>query len=171
MPTAEPPRVVRRRRLPRLVFPATSASASGSYSGAVKRMVVAYDGSAPARRALERASEFAKAGDRVAVVNVMPEPGVGAAIASPAEAHNRQWHVLDEARQFMAGRGIEAAPLARVGEPAAEILAVASEMEADVIIVARHAGKMPHPLGSISGRIMRAAPCDVLVVHAADAPA
>jgi universal stress protein F len=129
-------------------------------------MLVAYDGSAAARRALDHASEFAGPGDRVTVVNVMPEPGVGAHIGPPDEARNRQWRLLGEARQLMAARGIDAELAAPVGDPASEILAAAEEVGADMIVVGRHRAKR-HLLGSISDRVVRAATGDVLVIHAA----
>ena len=134
----------------------------------VKRMLVAYDGSAPARRALAHAAEFARPSDSVTIVNVMPEPGLGAWMAPPAKERSRQRQLLDEAQRFMAERGIEAETSAPVGNAAAEILAVAERVGADVIVVASHRGRAPHAHRSISGRIVRAAKCDVLVVHAAD---
>lgn len=132
-------------------------------------MLVAYDGSAPAQRALAHAAEFARPGDTVTVVNVMSEPGVGARIEPPSKERSRQSRLLDEARRFMAERGIEAQTSAPVGDAASEILAAAERVGADVIVVARHRGRVPQLHGSISGRIVRAARCDVLVVHAADA--
>ncbi|MGZ4401003.1 MAG: universal stress protein, partial [Gaiellaceae bacterium] len=54
------------------------------------------------------------------------------------------------------------------GDAASEILAAAREVGADLIVVGRHHGKAAHLLGSTSSRIVRAARCDVLVVHAAD---
>jgi nucleotide-binding universal stress UspA family protein len=131
-------------------------------------MLVAYDGSAAARRALTRASEFATAADRVTVVNVMPVPGVGAGIAPPNRERNRQRRLLEDARQFMSSRGLKTDAVARVGEAAAQILAVADEVGADVIVVGRRRGRTAHLLGSISSRIVRDANSDVLVVHTAD---
>jgi nucleotide-binding universal stress UspA family protein len=132
-------------------------------------MLVAYDASTPARRALEHAADLARPGDRVAVVSVMPEPGVGARIAPSSEARNRQWQPLEEARQLLASRGIEAESLAPVGDAATEILAAADQRGAHVIVVGRHRGRTAHFHGSISGRVVRGATCDVLVVHAGDA--
>jgi nucleotide-binding universal stress UspA family protein len=132
-------------------------------------MLVAYDGSAAAQRALAHAAELARPGDSVTVVNVMPEPGVGARIEPPIGERSRQWHLLDEAQRFMAERDIEAHTLAPVGDAATEILAAAEQLEAGVIVVARSRGRGPRAHGSISGHIVRAASCDVLVVHAADA--
>ncbi|MGZ4343390.1 MAG: universal stress protein [Solirubrobacteraceae bacterium] len=135
----------------------------------MKRVLVAYDGSAPARRALAHAAELARPGDAVTVVNVMPEPGVGARIEPPIDERNRQWCLLDEARHFLAVHGVEARTMAPVGDTAREILAAAAAVRADVIVVARHRGHRPHPLGSITGRLVRSAGCDVLLVHEASA--
>ena len=54
-----------------------------------------------------------------------------------------------------------------VGDVAAEILTAAERIGADVIVVARHRRHAPHLLSSVSGRIVRSASCDVLVVHEA----
>jgi nucleotide-binding universal stress UspA family protein len=131
----------------------------------VKRVLVAYDGSAPAQRALAHAADLARPGDVLSVVNVMAEPGVSARIEPPSEERNRQWQVLHEAQRFLAGRGIEARTVAPVGDAATEILAAADRVRADVIVVARHRGRVPHMLGAITRRLVRAANCDVLLVH------
>jgi nucleotide-binding universal stress UspA family protein len=136
---------------------------------AMKQLLIAYDGSAPARRALAHGADLAGPGDVVTVINVMPEPGVGARIEPPSDERNRQWSLLGEARQFLAGRGIDAGTATPVGDVATEILAAAERIGADVIVVARQRGRAPHLLGSISGRIVRSACCDVLVVHEAGA--
>ena len=99
----------------------------------------------------------------------MPEPGVGARIQPPSDERNRQWSLLGEAQQFLAGRGIDAGTATPVGDVATEILAAAERIGADVIVVARQRRRAPHLLGSISGRIVRSACCDVLVVHEAGA--
>jgi len=129
---------------------------------------VAYDGSAAAKRALVHAAELARPRDEVTVVTVMREPGVGAQIGPPPEARNRQWQVLEEAQEFLATRGIKAGTADPVGDAATEIVACAGKVGADVIVVARSRRKGPHVHGSISARVIRAADCDVLVVHAAD---
>ncbi len=73
----------------------------------------------------------------------------------------------DDAQRFLAARGIEAATADPVGDAATEIVATARQIGADVIVVARNRRKLPHVHGSISARVIRAADCDVLVVHAA----
>jgi len=134
-------------------------------------MLVAYDGSVAARRALVHAARFALSGDPVTVVNVMPEPGVGAQIGPPPEARNHQWQLLDDAQQFLAARGIAADTADPVGDAATEILATAKHVGADVIVLAHSRRKVPHVHASTTARVIRGADCDVLVVHASDAEA
>ncbi|HEY5143951.1 MAG TPA: universal stress protein [Solirubrobacteraceae bacterium] len=133
-----------------------------------RHVLVACDDSDGARQALARAADLTGPGDVVSVVNVMPEPGVSARL-EPPEGLARQALVLDEAQQFLAARGIEARAIAPVGNPASEIL---TEREhADLIVIARHSGHVAHLLGSVSGRVVRSAHCDVLVVHGTDSGA
>ncbi len=131
-------------------------------------MLVAYDGSEPAKRALARTAELVTSGDRVSVVNVMPEPGVSAQIRPPKEL-KRQAELLGEAARILANQKIHARLITAIGNAAHEILVVAQQEDADVIILARHSGhQVPRPLGSTSIRVVRHAPCDVLVVHDTD---
>ena len=130
----------------------------------MKRMLVAYDGSAAAKRALAHAATFALPDDAVTVVNVMPEPGISAQIGPPTEQRNRQWQLLDDARKGLATHGINATAADPVGDAATEIVATARQLDTDVIIIGRDRHKTPHVRGSTSARVVRAAHCDVLVV-------
>jgi nucleotide-binding universal stress UspA family protein len=133
-----------------------------------KTILIAYDGSAEARRALDHAGDLARPEDRVTIVNVMPEPGISAEIGPPAEARNHQWHVLQEARRIMAARGIAAETLAPCGDAAREILRAAEDLQPGLIVVAPHPHRGPHLPGTVTDRVVRAAVCDVLVVHIAE---
>ena len=131
----------------------------------MRNVLVAYDGSSAARRALEHAADLAHPTDRMTVVNVMHEPGVSARIEPPRE-RIRQEEILDDARGYLGNRGIGARMLAKVGENAAhEILTAADDIGADLLVVARRRGPASHVLGSTSSRIVHSAKCDVLVVH------
>lgn len=59
---------------------------------------------------------------------------------------------------------------ARIGEPAAEILALAAEADADVIVVGTHGhtGVKRWLVGSVAERVVREAHCRVLVARAKD---
>ena len=128
-------------------------------------VLIAYDDSSADRYALAHVAERVRPGDVVTIVNVMPEPGVGARLEPATAGRNRQWRVLDEARRFLAARGIETHTQAPVGDVVAEVLAAAELAQADLIVIGQHRGHVPHPLGATSARISRAAPCDVLIVH------
>jgi nucleotide-binding universal stress UspA family protein len=101
----------------------------------------------------------------VGVVNVMPEPGVSSRLGPYTQERARQARLLGEAEQFLDERGVGARLMAPVGGAAGEIVAAARRMGADLIVLGRHGGRTPRVLGSTSGRVMRHAPCDVLVVH------
>ena len=132
----------------------------------VRHVLVAYDGSSAARRALEHAADLAGSNDRMTVVNVMREPGVSARAVEPPPERIRQEQILDDASEYLADRGIEARTLAKIGDSAAhEILTAADNVGADVLVVARRRGRTAHILGSTSSRIVQSAKCDVLVVH------
>jgi nucleotide-binding universal stress UspA family protein len=129
-----------------------------------RRLLVAYDGSSAARRALLRAAEVARRGDSVSVVNVIPEPGVSSRLAPYVEERARQARLLDEAQRCLAREGIVARRIAAVGSAATEIVAAARRLGADMIIVGRRRTLVSRFLNSPSTRIVRRASCDVLVV-------
>ena len=68
--------------------------------------------------------------------------------------------------QQMIAQGLKAQPVLRVGNPDEEIVQVANELEADLIVIGSHGyrgiGRLL--LGSNAERVVRYAPCAVLVV-------
>jgi nucleotide-binding universal stress UspA family protein len=137
----------------------------------MQRIVVGYDGSEPARRALERAAELARVfGASVIVANVAPlYVGVGHGLVpvEPLETPERQREQLAEAATRLAELGVEAETVDAVGEPARTIVAVADDRGADLIVVGtRELGSLERLLGgSVSDGVVHKAHCDVLVVH------
>ncbi|MDP9259133.1 MAG: universal stress protein [Actinomycetota bacterium] len=117
------------------------------------RILLAYDGTPSARRALQRAALIHREGDEVAVIHVV-EPG---------EDHNGY---LDEARGLLTERGIDALPIAVTGNPARSICVTAERDGYDTIVVGRRnmgdRGLML--LGSVAARVVSGAACDVVVV-------
>ncbi|HXV58490.1 MAG TPA: universal stress protein [Gaiellaceae bacterium] len=123
-------------------------------------VVVGYDGSEPAQRALGVAVAVAGKGE-VTVVNVAPALHLG--LPDPAFAAEQEFLLAEALR--LAGDG-EVATKAVVGEPAEELSAAAREAGADVLVVgtAGHGALGRFLLGSVSLAVAREAPCSVLVV-------
>jgi nucleotide-binding universal stress UspA family protein len=151
---------------------ATAGLAARDEEGRMKTIVVGYDETEPARRALERAADLAAAfGSKVIVTSVAPvmagfgsrEMG-GIDPADPPEEHQKE---LDHAKEFLSGRGIEGDYRMSVGDPADAIVELADQVQADLIIVGtRHLSLVQSMLGlSVSGAVKRKAHCDVLTVQ------
>jgi nucleotide-binding universal stress UspA family protein len=136
----------------------------------MKTIVLGYDDTVPAKRALERTAELARALEaNVVVVSVAPvltpaAHGMGPIDpADPPELHQEE---LVHARQLLNERRIEADYELAVGDPARAIVELGEERGADLIIVGREAGFLRRMLGeSVSGAVERNAHCDVLIVH------
>jgi nucleotide-binding universal stress UspA family protein len=111
--------------------------------------MVGYDGSASSARALDVAAGFAGYGSTLAVVTVC---------ASDAD------HSLAvDARERLHGRLVQAGYHETTGEPAAELVQKAHELDADLLVIGRGNGRPV--LGSVSSKVVSRATCDVLVVR------
>jgi nucleotide-binding universal stress UspA family protein len=132
------------------------------------RIVVGYDGSESAKRALERASSVATDHDQVVVV-AAAESHLRTAITEgahldPSEIQRRR-NDLDQAHAFLSERGIQAETIEAQGDPGAVIVEAAKD--ADLVIVGTR-GLNPLQrilLGSVSSKVVHRADCDVLVVR------
>jgi nucleotide-binding universal stress UspA family protein len=130
------------------------------------RILVAYDGSDPARRALLHAAELVGRGGSLSVVNVIRNQAVSSRLENVGDAERaRQRTVLQDARTLLGEHGIEMRPVKAVGDPATEIRAAAEASGAGIIVVGKGTGLRRVIHGSVSARLVRQAPCDVLVVH------
>lgn len=133
----------------------------------MKNIVVGYDGSDAARRALERAAEIANGATVtvVSAVHVMPPVGRAAVQVDPDEIAER-WHQLDEAKTFLAGKAVAVKTVESHGDPAEGIVETARDAGADLIVGTRGANVASRVLlGSVSTKVVHEAPCDVLVVR------
>lgn len=125
----------------------------------MKTIVVGYDESDPADRALLRAAELARFyGAKLIVTSVVPvviKMGKGPE-PEPIETQSR-----------MAELGIEAELVEAIGDPAEAIVEVAEQRSADLIVVGtREPSLIERELGhSVSEHVQRRAHCDVLIVH------
>lgn len=132
------------------------------------RIVVGYDGSDPAKRALQRAVDLAGNADRMVVVAAAEQHArTGIETGShldPSEVSKRRGD-LEEAQRFLSERGIDAEPIEAQGDPGAVIVDAAKD--ADLIVVGSR-GLNPVQrilLGSVSSKVVHRASCDVLVVR------
>lgn len=138
----------------------------------METVVVGYDGSEHAKRALERTADLARAGASVVVVNVASrgvgtrEAALGVEAVDPLEAAERG-RELEEAAAYLAGRGVQARAVQAAGDAAVEIVARAREAGADLIVVGTRGLNVAQRLvlGSVSTKVVHEAPCDVLVVR------
>jgi nucleotide-binding universal stress UspA family protein len=145
----------------------------------MKTIVISFDESEPAERALARAADLAEAFAAtlvVAAVAVPPVPGgidsvlPGASerLASEAtDAFELADQRLDRARRLLEGRGVRAEFVSDAGAPADRILALAEQRQADLIVVGvEEEGLLEHLLeGSAAEDVAHRTRRDVLIVH------
>jgi nucleotide-binding universal stress UspA family protein len=134
------------------------------------KILVAYDGSEGAGRALERTAQIAgsMSGAEVTVISVAPMLASGPRSAGPVatsdvEEHGRE---LDEAVEKLKGLGIEAKTIEAVGHTAGSIVDEAKRGGFSLIVVGAsgHHG-IERFVGSTATRVVSHAHCDVLVVR------
>jgi nucleotide-binding universal stress UspA family protein len=130
------------------------------------RILVGYDGSNASRRALVHAAELVGRGGNLEVINVIGSQPVSARVGSLVDGEKKhQQKVLHEAKALLDEWEVRMTPVRAVGDPTSEIRAAAEESGVGVIVVGRGSGLRRLIDGSVSARLVRRAPCDVLVVH------
>lgn len=133
-------------------------------NGTPNRILIAYDGSDCARRALELAASLARNGAVVTVATVCERFSFGLPEPFAAEDQNR---LLEEGRELLGARGVRADTINPLDSNAADGLVwAAKELGADVIVMGTHShGLLARvALGSVARGVVQHAPCSVLVV-------
>ena len=135
----------------------------------MKTIIVGYDESDPAKRALERAAELAGRFDAKVIVTSVAPALVGHRLGptdpvDPPDEHRRQ---LADAAAFLADRDVDAEVDLALDDPANHIVRLAEQRGGDLIVIGTHEPNLlERVLGlSVSGRVERKAHCDVLIVH------
>jgi nucleotide-binding universal stress UspA family protein len=130
------------------------------------KILVGFDGSDASKRALVHAAELVGRGGNLEVINIIGSQPVSARVGSLVEGQRqRQRKVLHEAQALLGEWEVRMSPHRAVGDPTSEIRAAAEESGVGVIVVGRGRGLRRLIDGSVSARLVRRAPCDVLVVH------
>jgi nucleotide-binding universal stress UspA family protein len=151
-------------------------------SAQLSRVVVAVDGSAEAQRAVEWVCALALPhGSEVAVVGIAEvvgdfpaasadereyARGADLALMQRALLHTAEinvWAALD--RLHMSG--VQIFPIVRTGQPADEIVRIAQEQDADLLVIGARGQTRAEqfPLGGVAEKLVRFAPCSVLVTR------
>jgi len=136
-----------------------------------KRIAVANDGSDGGRKALEFACDLAKA-HRAALhmISVEELPDFPASIdevVETKEAENHKFHdVLERARKIAKSKGVKLNAEVVAGHAAATIVERVKAIKADLLVVGfmGHSALYERIIGGTADRLVRLAPCPVLVV-------
>jgi nucleotide-binding universal stress UspA family protein len=137
-------------------------------AGRSRNILVGYDGSAASRRALDAAADLAGYGSTLAVVSVARRrENDTLAEALDAEAVHEGERILAEAREHLYSRQLTARYIEPVGDPADQLVETAAKLGSDLVVVGRRSRNALQRLvlGSVSAKVVRRAPCDVLVVR------
>ena len=141
----------------------------------MKRILIATDGSEPAREALEFGLDLAAEQDAwtvvahvVPTIDVVPYSNFGfMAPALPHEIGDDDRKILREAAELAAAKGIKVRTELLRGDPAAQIVAYADLMDADLIVVGSrgHGAITSALIGSVSRAVLRESRRPVLIVQ------
>jgi nucleotide-binding universal stress UspA family protein len=129
-------------------------------------IVIGYDGSESADRALERLPELAHNGVKVHIVAASHRlAGKGGMSWDPIEKEQHEAD-LHKAKTRLAEAGIQAEVSEGLGDPATVIIELSKQVDADLIVIGNEHRNLIERLlfGSVSGGVSHRAQCDVLVV-------
>jgi nucleotide-binding universal stress UspA family protein len=136
-----------------------------------KHIALANDGSEGGRKALEFACDLAKLHHAVLhMISVEELPDFPASIDEVVEtkqAENHKFHgVLEAARRMAEEKGVELRAEVVAGHAAASIVERVKSLEADLLVVGfmGHSALYERIIGGTTDRLVRLAPCPVLVV-------
>jgi nucleotide-binding universal stress UspA family protein len=136
-----------------------------------KKILLAYDGSDPAKKAFDRCLEMTRCFTaELSIVIVVRPPEFAEDVETEAIIENARSHFDREIVDLKARSsavGIEPQAHIRVGHPAEQIIAAAEEWDADLIVTG-HRGRGLFErwlLGSVSRLVIAYARCAVMVIR------
>jgi nucleotide-binding universal stress UspA family protein len=137
----------------------------------MKKILIGYDATPEAERALDRTAELAKAfGADVVVLSVaraLAPAGRGVGPVDPVDMPEEHDAQAAQAAGKLAELGVAAERVTALGQPARTIVEVAGERGVDLVVVGSRDLNALERLfeGSVSGSVAHHAPCDVLIVR------
>lgn len=104
---------------------------------------------------------------RVTLINVVEEEGRYSSSGRPQALPDPPNRYTAKVIEYLHDCGAQAQSILRYGHPADEILSIARERAADLIVIGagRSAGGKPVCLGEVTGQVTKQASCSVLVVR------
>jgi nucleotide-binding universal stress UspA family protein len=163
-----------RRSAPRSMPTDPSLWQSGAGGRGVRQIVVGVDGSPPSLNAVGTAAQIAQVtGARLTVVHVKPRaaavgllmPGWGCMLEQWRE--DLELEVGMDVATILDPIGVTWELSICSGDPACRLDEIATELDADLVVVGTHGGGMLRCLlrGSVAGRLLRRERRPLLVVH------
>jgi nucleotide-binding universal stress UspA family protein len=133
------------------------------------KSLVAYDGSEPAKLALDRTAEIARLENaEVSVISVAPvlRSGRAGGVDPTSDLHEHR-RELEEAVRRLAAAGISAQAVEGVGDPADAIIRLAEQDGTNLVVVGSRglSGVERFLMGSVSMRVAQHAPCNVYIAR------
>ena len=119
------------------------------------------------RRLINFAQQLSGEGTRIRLLNIVADIPVFVAAQVPNEVFRTAMiNAKTELEGLISAAGIEAEAEVKSGKPGATIVSCADEYAVDLIIIGSHKpGLQDYFLGSTAERVVRYAPCSVLVVR------
>ena len=130
-----------------------------------RHVLVAVDFSASSLAAARLATSLLTTGDTLELVHASAAAQVGSIVAGPPRVREAEHRIEGFVAQLNVPEGLHVITQVLGGEPARALLDVAHRNGADVIALGSHGYKLWQRvlLGSVSSRVLRLAPCAVLV--------
>jgi nucleotide-binding universal stress UspA family protein len=143
--------------------------------GSFHTVVMSTDGTPFAARAVEAAFRLAKReGAKLIVISVIDTSVLADFVGEPPRQRRKMERELEinaeeavaRVGKLAAREGVDAEMIVKKGRPHIEIVTVASQAEADLIVMGKRSGYRTgrNPVGSVTRRVVEDADCAVLVV-------